>query len=234
MWGDKSAGKPGRATFAGYHMVLGIASVISVASTAMPFPAHAQVNLTLHGGLHAARLDRPERSLEQPARSVSLLTAPGEATALGVRAGGKLAGIWLWDGGVVWSRNRSALGSSGPTDPAFETQTIFASTTAQARLTREQAKFEVAAGAGPALIVHAGSGVSLLSRQVDFGGLLTANGILSIDGRLGIRLDVQEYLFRSSFLSEYRPAEVGAPAQPAGSRFRHEFVFLAGLSWSTR
>jgi hypothetical protein len=195
--------------------------------------ARAQLEITVHGGIDAARLDRPERALDQPARGISLQSAPGEATALGLRLSGPVAPRWGWDAGLVWSRNRSALGTVGPSAPDFETHTIFASATAQALLTPPEARLGLRAGAGPALILHRGSGSSLLTRQADLGGLLNFSAQYSLDGRLGLRVDTQTYLFSSSFRDPYGGQFVGAPVQEAGSQFRHEFVLLAGLLWRT-
>ena len=80
----------------------------ALALAATPAAVQAQgVELTLHGGFHAVGLDRPERTLEQPGRDISIQSAPGEATALGLRLSTPLSGRWLWDAGLVWSRNRS-------------------------------------------------------------------------------------------------------------------------------
>jgi hypothetical protein len=196
--------------------------------------AHAQLEITAHGGVDAARLDRPERALVQPARGISLQSAPGEARALGLRASGVVAPRWRWDGGMVWSRNRSALGTVGPKAPDFETHTLFLSASMQALLLPSEARVGLRAGAGPALIVHQGSGSSLLTRQTDLGAMLSLSSQYSLDGRLAIRLDAQQYLFSSSFREPYAGQWLGAPVQPAGSRFRHELVVLAGLSWLTR
>jgi hypothetical protein len=195
--------------------------------------AQAQLELTVHGGIHSARLDRPERGLEQPARGISIQSAAGEATALGLRAGGTLGLHWRWDAGFVWSQNHSAIGSVGPTVPDFETHTIFVSSLIQALLTSPEARLGLRAGAGPALILHRGSGSSLLTRQADVGGMLNLSSKYSLDGRLAIRLDAQEYLFSSSFREPYAGQFVGVPVQPAGPQFRHEFILLAGLSWLT-
>ena len=191
------------------------------------------MEIAVQGGVDAARLDRPERSLVQPARGISLRSAPGEARALGLRASGVVALRWRLDGGLVWSRNRSALGTVGPKAPAFETHTLFLSTSMQALLLPPEARAGLRVGAGPALIVHQGSGTSLLTRQADVGAMLNLSGQYSLDGRLAIRLDAQEYLFSSSFREPYAGESVGAPVQPAGSQFRHELVVLAGLSWLT-
>jgi hypothetical protein len=197
-----------------------------------PLAAAAQhVELIMQGGFHAARLGRPERALEQPAHDISLQSAPGEATALGVRLSTPIDGRWLWDAGLVWSRNRSALGSVGRAAPAFETHTLFTSATVRARLTPADTRLGLSLGAGPALVLHQGSGSSLLARQADLGAVLSLAGMLSLDGRLGFRLDAQEYLFSSTFRDSYAPPFTGALVQAAGPQFRHEFVLLAGLSW---
>jgi hypothetical protein len=204
----------------------------ALALAAAPGVLQAQgVELTIHGGFHAVGLDRPERALEQPGRDVSIQSAPGEATALGLRLSTPLSGRWLWDAGLVWSRNRSVLGAVGRTAPAFETHTMFTSTTVRARLTPALGRFGLSVGAGPALVLHQGSGSSLLARQADLGAVLSVAGTMNLDGRLGIRLDAQEYLFSSTFGDSYAPPFTGALVQAAGPQFRHEFVLLAGLSW---
>lgn len=207
-----------------------LASVLGL--FAVPHAGQAQsVEITVLGGVHAARLDRPERVLEQPARDVSLQSAPGEATALGLRVTSPLSGRWLWDAGLVWSRNRSARGTVGRAAPAFETHTLFTSATVRGRLTSPAARVGVTAGAGPALVLHQGSGTSLLARQADLGAVLSLAATLSFDGRLGLRLDAQQYLFSSTFRDSYAPPFTGALVQAAGPQFRHEFVLLAGLTW---
>jgi hypothetical protein len=203
-----------------------------LAMTAAAPPAHAQgVELTAYGGVHSSRLNRPERSLDQPARGISLESAPGEAMALGFRVSAPLSGAWRWDVGLVWSRNRSAVGGFGfsRVAPDFETNTVFTSAMVRARLT-PASRFALSAGAGPALVLHEGSGTSLLSRQADPGAVFSLAGTMSLDGRMGIRIDAQEYLFSSTFRDSYAASPTGG-TQPAGPQFRHEFVILAGLSW---
>jgi len=194
-------------------------------------PAAAQVSVSLQGGVHAARIDRPERALEQPARGTLMEGAAGEATTFGLRLGTWLSNRWGLDAGMAWSRNSSWQGSAGGTPPGFHTHTIFSSATIRARLTAPDSRFGLQVGAGPALVFHAGSGTSLLARNTDVGALLNIGGSVRLDPRLALTLDAHEYLLSSRFAEPYTPL-VGAPL-PAGSRFRREFVLLAGFSWRT-
>ena len=86
-------------------------------------------------------------------------------------------------------------------------------------------------GAGPAVIFHGGSGTSLLTRNTDIGGLVDVAGSIGVGSRLAITLNLQQYLFASSFAEPYRGQFLGDPVRPAGSQFRHEFVVLTGISW---
>jgi hypothetical protein len=90
-----------------------VTAAVVLLATGTFSPAAAQVEITLHGGVHAARLDRPERVIEQPARFISLQSDPGEAMALGIRLAGPVTTRFGWDAGMVWSRNRSFSGSFG-------------------------------------------------------------------------------------------------------------------------
>jgi hypothetical protein len=205
---------------------------VLVAAAAPPPALRAQrVEITVQGGIHAIGLDRPERALVRPGGSAGLESVPGGATALGLRVGAPLAGRWLWDVGLVWSRNRNLLGSIGRAAPALETHTLFTSTTLRARLTSPRLPFGLSAGAGPAFVLHQGNGSSLLARQADLGAVLSLAGAVRLDPRLGFRLDAQQYLFSSTFRDSYAPPFVSALVEPAGPRFRHEFVLLAGLFW---
>jgi hypothetical protein len=196
-----------------------------------PATATAQLSVTVQGGIHAARLDRPERELIQPGRDLFVEGARGEATTFGLRAGTWWSPRLGMDAGVAWSRNTSWEGGfAGTMPPDFETNTIFTSATLRARLTRPGAAVGLVAGAGPAMVVHAGSGTSLLSRTTDFGGLVTLGGSLRMTEEFSLTTDVQQYFFSSRFSSSYVDVSTGA-IRPAGSQGRHEFVILAGLKW---
>lgn len=195
-------------------------------------PASAQVSIALQGGVHAARLDRPERVLFDPAGSIAIEGAKGEARMLGLRLGTWFSDRWGLDGGVAWSSNRSWQGSTTLPPQPFRTQTFFTSATLRARLTSPGSRWGLVAGAGPALIFHGGSGTSLLARSTDLGGLLSLGGSVRVGSRLALTLDVQEYLFGSRFVASQSP-QFGS-ARSAGSEFRHEFALLAGVAWQTR
>lgn len=201
-------------------------------------PAAAQVEVSLQGGVHAADLGRPERSVIDAAAGIAIESTNGEATTLGLRLGKWLSDRWGVDGGVALSRNRSWRGSvSIPTGlriaSDFQTQTLFSSATLRARITAPNSRWRLVVGAGPALIFHRGSGNSLLTRNTDVGGLVDVGGDVRLSSRLAVTVNVHQYLFSSSFAEPYPGQFVGDPIQPAGSRFRHEFVILAGLAWRT-
>jgi hypothetical protein len=196
-------------------------------------PAAGQVSLSVQGGVHAARLGRPERAVLDPGGGIALQGGNGEASALGLRVGYWLSRRWGIDGGIVKSRNLAWNGSApfGLLAEQFETRIVFTSATFRARLSAPQSRWGLSVGTGPALIFHEGSGTSLLTRNTDIGGLIDIAGSLGVSSRLALTLNLHQYLFSSSFAEPYEGQFVGDPIQPAGSRFRHEFVILAGLTW---
>jgi hypothetical protein len=196
-------------------------------------PATAQVSVSAQGGVHAARMDRPEREWVDPAQRFALEGAQGEASAFGLRVGGWFSDRWGVDGGVALSRNSSwqGGGSVDALPEEFETQLLFTSAALRFRITAPDSRVGLAIGAGPAVIFHGGDGTSLLTRTTDFGGLVDLGGSVRLASRLDFTLNVQQYLFSSSFAEVYVPPFVGQPLKPAGSQFRHEVVLLAGVSW---
>jgi hypothetical protein len=198
--------------------------------------AAAQVEISLQGGIHAARLDRPERAAIDPGAGMHIEATKGEASTFGLRVGKWLSNRWGVDGGVALSRNRSWRGSVSipigvENASDFQTQTIFSSATLKARITPPHSRFGLILGAGPALIFHRGSGESLLTRNTDVGGLVDVGASVRLSSRLAFTLDLHQYLFSSHFAQPYFGQFVGDPIQPAGSQFRHEVVILAGISW---
>ena len=191
--------------------------------------AAAQVEITVHGGLHMDAAAGTAHGLEQPAQPRGARQLPGEATTAGTRVAVELSPGWQLDGGVAWSRTSSWEGAVSRTLPSFEAQTLFISSTLQGWLTEPDARLGVVAGLGPAVIVQRGYGVVGV-QQTNIGGLLTFGGVMRLDRRFSVRLDAQQYLFSGSVDDAYTPHLGTAPA-PEHARLRHDFVVLAGFSW---
>jgi hypothetical protein len=193
-------------------------------------PAAAQVELTVHGGLHMGP-GGTRQALEPPSRAATghsrLL---GEATTAGARLGVCLSDRWQLDGGVAWSRSSNWEGAVSRALPSFEAQTLFLSSTVQGWLTQPGSRFGVVAGVGPAMIVQRGQGPSAI-QQTNVGGMVTVGGVMRLDRRFSVRLDAQQYLFSRTFDDSYTPHLGTAPAPEHASRPRHDFVLLAGFSW---
>jgi hypothetical protein len=187
-----------------------------------------QYDVTFHGGIHAARLERPERSFGTG--PVAMVNASGEAATVGLRLGRWVTRHWGIDAGVEWSRNHSWQGFTTVPPPSFDNQTVFTSVTLRVRPTARAAAISVSGSVGPALVFHRGNGASLLTRQTDIGAVLGAGAEARISSRIGVRLDLQNYLFSSRFAQTYRPPFRGSPVEPAGEQFRHEWVVLAGAT----
>jgi hypothetical protein len=198
--------------------------------TLTAFPAAAQVQVTVHGGLHMDAAGGSRQAMEQPETPNGARRHPGEATTAGARVGLDLSRRWQLDGGVAWSRSSTWEGVVSRTLPSFEAQTLFLSSTLQGWLTQPGSRLGLTAGLGPAVIVQRGPGIAD-GEDTNVGGLLTFGGVMRLDRRLSLRLDAQQYLFSSAFDDPYTPHLGTAPAAEQASRLRHDFVVLAGFSW---
>jgi Outer membrane protein beta-barrel domain len=210
------------------------AALVVVSLSAVTAPAVAQVSVTLHGGIHAGRPEAAQRAADQSDQRVSGRGGAGEATTAGARLGMALTQRWTLDAGAAWSRSTSWEGRVSRPLPAFESHTVFASMTLQSLLSDPDSRIGLVAGAGPALIFHGASDPALPARHTDLGAVLMLGTVMRLDSRFSVRLDAQQYFFSSNFSQPYTPMLGGTPAQPRGSRFRHDFVMLAGLSWHSR
>lgn len=199
-------------------------------AAAVTSSAEAQVSVTLHGGIHAGRPVQADKATDR-AGAGGAAQGAGDATMAGARLGVALTDRWTLDGGAAWSRSTSWDGTVGRPLPAFESHTIFTSATLQASLTDPSARIGLVAGGGPALIFHGGNGAAVPGRQTDVGAVLMLGGIMRLDRRFSVRLDAQQYFFSSRVANSYAPLPAPTPAEPSWSRFRHDFVMLAGLSW---
>ncbi|HEU4474017.1 MAG TPA: hypothetical protein VFR72_04215 [Gemmatimonadales bacterium] len=206
---------------------LPISCVLSLAA----IPAAAQVEITIHGGLHAgvgaAQYGR-EQQPSRPSRSSNRLL--GEATTAGARLGVAISERWQIEGGAAWARSSNWEGAVSRALPSVEDRTMFLSGTLQGWLTSPESRVGVVAGLGPALIQESRRGASS-ARHVNLGGLVSIGGVMRLDRRLSVRIDAQQYLFSSPLDRSYAP-HFGAlsSAQPS-SALRHDLVILAGFSW---
>ncbi len=205
---------------------LSLAALLSLSAT----PAAAQVEITLHGGLHRTGVGSARLALEQPARREGPSRLLGEATTAGARLGVCLSERWQLDGGVAWSRSSNWEGAVSRALPSFEARTLFLSSTVQGWLTDPEARLGFLAGAGPALIFERGQGTPAAERT-NLGGLVSFAGVMRLDDRFSVRIDAQQYLFSSTFEESYTPHLGTAPSPAHASRLRHDFVLLAGFSW---
>jgi hypothetical protein len=55
-----------------------VLAALVLLATNLAAPLEAQVSVLVHGGVHAARLDRPERVLVQPAHGIAVESSAGE------------------------------------------------------------------------------------------------------------------------------------------------------------
>jgi hypothetical protein len=193
-------------------------------------PAAAQVEITVHGGLHTDLGPGVGHGLERPERPRGARRLAGEATTAGTRVAVGLSPRWQLDGGVAWSRSSTWEGAVSRSLPSFDAHTMFLSGTVQAWLTDADARFGVVAGMGPAVIVQRGYGVGD-ERQTNVGGVLALGGVIRLDRRFSVRLDAQQYLFSSAFEDPFTPHLGTAPAPAHATRLRHDLVVLAGFSW---
>ena len=201
---------------------------ISLLLSLSAIPAAAQVEVTVHGGLHLGGPAGYRAGLEQPARTPGPSRLLGEATTAGARLGVGLSDRWQLDGGLAWSRSSNWEGAVSRPLPSFEAQTLFLSSTVQGWLTQPGSRFGVIAGVGPALIVQRDHGTSPVQHS-NLGGVLSFGGVMRLDSQFSMRIDAQQYLFSSAFDDSYTPHLGTAPTPD--SRLRHDFVVLAGFSW---
>lgn len=203
---------------------------ISLLFSFAAIPAAAQVELTVHGGLHLGGAGGGRHALERPALAAGHSRLLVEATTAGARLGVGLSERWQVDGGIAWSRNSNWEGAVSRALPSFESQTLFLSSTVQGWLTNPGSRIGVVAGAGPALILQRGQGTSR-GQRTNPGGMLSVGGVMRLDHRFAVRIDAQQYLFSSTFDESYTPHLGTAPVPEHASRLRHDLVLLAGLSW---
>ncbi len=213
--------------------------VLSLTLLALPAAAAAQSaaptpkwTLTLQGGIHLDRFDRPERYQQQVIGGdmvFEAFTARGEAPTLGVRATRWLTGHMGLDAGLALAHNTSWQGSlaegSGTT---LRKLTLFSSVAPVFRVQVPNNPWQLQVGAGPALIAHMGSGESLLARSTDVGAMALVDLSTRLSRRLQLVFGAQNYRFSSRFDSQ-APVPYGGYVYPTGNVARSEWVITTGL-----
>ena len=192
-------------------------------------PLTAQWTVTTHIGVHADRLRPPQRILTEDGSSTVMFSAPGEAPVIGVRIARSIRPQFSIDVGAAVSRNQSWSGGGAVPLPDFVKRTGFTSATVLWRPLDPESSLQLTLGLGPAAIFHGGSGESVLTREIDVGGMGTAGVSFGIGNRFRLGLDVHNYRFASEF-GEVDFAGAGFPAdyQP-GTRWRSEWLVLPSL-----
>ncbi len=199
------------------------------AQSAPPTP---RWTLTVQGGIHLDRFDRPERYQQQIIGGdmvFEAFTARGEAPTLGVRATRWLSGHVGLDAGLALAHNTSWQGSlaDGP-HATLRKLTLFSSVAPVLRVQVPNNPWQLQFAAGPALVSHMGSGQSLLARSTDVGAM----GMVDLSTRLARRLRLvfgaQNYRFSSRFDAQ-APAPYGGYVYPTGNVARSEWVITSGL-----
>jgi hypothetical protein len=198
----------------------------------------AQAELSLHAGVHVDRVDHPDRILSSG--SSAIISTKGEASVLGARAG-----YWFHPGlGLQFDVSRSSnsswgttpgsspslvnfSGSGGIPAPATDlsglvNRTTYLSVRGIVR-TAPGGSFQLFAAAGPALIVHSGTGTSLLTRNTDPGGVVEAGFRVRVARQVGVELALSNYLYDSRFLGT---------ADGNIEDFRDDFLITPGLVYS--
>ncbi|HVL16503.1 MAG TPA: hypothetical protein VM387_00840 [Gemmatimonadales bacterium] len=216
------------------RLSLGLVRVVTTAAllAATPGALSGQVVITLQGGVHLGGVEPPAQSLQQATggRATAARGVTGEATSAGTRIGIGVSRDWILDGGVAWSHNSSRSATVGQPTPPIGPRTLFASSTIQTRLTNPANRLLLLGGIGPALIFERGDGTPA-TRHTNVGGLATLGAVLRLDTRTALRLDAQQYFFSGDIADGYTPHLGTTPLRSAGTRARHDFVLLAGVSW---
>ncbi len=160
-------------------------------------------------------------------------SAKGEARAWGLQAGYGVGRHLALEADVSQSHNSSWQGSTTLPPPAFATTTTYFSARAGFR-TDVSPSLRLEAKAGPAVIVHGGSGSSSMTRNTDIGGVVELAALVPLTGPLGMTLAAGEYLYASRYRDPYAGRFAGSPVEPAGSVFRHDLLLQAGLNFRLR
>jgi hypothetical protein len=191
-------------------------------------PVLAQWDVAVHGGVHVDRVERPDRVVTEA--GAEMYAAKGEASALGARGGYWLRPALGLQLAASRSSNASWQGQTPVPGPGFANRTTYLSARGVAR-TPEDRAISLFAAAGPAVMLHGGSGTNLRSRDTELGGVLEGGARIRIAGRLGMELTLSNYLYPTRY-PDAAPVELDGTVEPAGSTVRHDLLLLTGITYS--
>jgi hypothetical protein len=182
-----------------------------------PPPPPGRFELAGHLGVHVDRPSEADRVVTDG--GAEMYATAGEASAFSARLGywhRPALGVQL---DVSRSSNASWEGSTPVPGPSFANRTTFLSVRGVAR-TAPARRLQFSVAAGPALMLHGGTGENLRTRDTDFGGVLELGARLRTTQWLGFQLALSNYFYGSTYRDE-------------GNVFRHDFMIMPGLvvSW---
>lgn len=202
--------------------------VVATAILAAPSGASGQIDLTVNFGVHLDRLDQPHRRIATS--DAEIYSARGEAPTFGVRAAYWFDSRFGLEAGVATSQNQSWEGSAGQPIPVMNKRTTFASFGAAWRPFDVERRLQLRLGLGPSVIVHHGSGESLLARQWDLGVQGSAGVHLRVSESLRLGVDLQNYRFKTDFRQAY--AGGGRTISNGEVIPRSEWLVLPAIRWT--
>jgi hypothetical protein len=144
----------------------------------------------------------------------------GEASAFAARLGYWLRPALGLQFDVSRSSNASWEGSTPLPPPSFANRTTYLSARGVAR-TAPLGRLQLLVAAGPALMLHGGTGTNLRTRNTDAGGVLEVGARLRASSWLGVQLGLSNYFYSSRYTAD-------------GSVFRHDLLVMPGLVLSWR
>jgi hypothetical protein len=144
----------------------------------------------------------------------------GEASAFAARLGYWLRPALGLQFDVSRSSNASWEGSTPLPPPSFANRTTYLSARGVAR-TAPLRRLQLFVAAGPALMLHGGTGTNLRTRNTDVGGVLEVGARLRASAWLGVQLGLSNYFYSSRYTAD-------------GSVFRHDLLVMPGLVLSWR
>jgi hypothetical protein len=183
-----------------------------------PPPPPSRFELAGHLGVHVDRTSEADRVVTDG--GAEMYAAPGEASAFAARLGywhRPALGVQL---DLSRSSNASWEGSTPVPGPGFANRTTYLSVRGVARSAPAR-RLQLSVAAGPALMLHGGTGENLRTSGTDLGGVLELGARLRTTHWLGIELAVSNYFYGSTYRDE-------------GSVFRHDFMIMPGLVFSWR